>query len=89
MHGYAEALAHLATTILSRAAILYVNVSYAESCRRNTARGDPQERDSILSHSVPQHEMEQVYQNDDWPVITGGMEGFLNVKGIRVPYVTM
>ncbi len=94
--AYRDGLARLDPRILSRAAILYVQVSFAESCRRNRARYDAARKSSILAHSVPEEAMHQVYAQDDWAALTGGPAGCLAVAplerssgAILVPYVTM
>ncbi len=88
-NGYREALSHLSPEILKQAAILYVDVSFEESRRRNTARYDKARRDSILAHSVPWEEMEGTYKTDDWKAIAPAPYGKITVNGIDVPYVTM
>lgn len=60
-HGYAEALKRLSGQILSRAAILYVFVSFEETRRRNIARYDEEGKNRILTHSVPSQELERTY----------------------------
>ena len=88
-HGYREALSHFPPEVLARAAILYVNVSFAESERRNHARYDKDQRDSILTHSVPQADMEGTYREDDWKTIAPAPSGRISVDGVQIPYVTM
>jgi len=87
--GYADALAELSPSILERAAILYVSVSFEESWRRNIARYDEKLRDGILTHSVPREEMEKTYGIDDWDSIAGEAHGTIEVQGIRISYATM
>jgi hypothetical protein len=88
--GYQDALAGLSDEILSRAAILYLSVSFAESWRRNVARYDEKRRSGILTHSVPRAEMERTYGTDDWPSLTqGDPAGFLTLRGHRVPFATL
>ncbi len=87
--GYAEALARLSPSILERAAIVYVSVSFEESWRRNIARYDAKRRDGILTHSVPREEMERTYGVDDWKTLAGETHGTIEIRGIQVPYATM
>jgi len=83
-------LAGLSDEILSRAAILYLSVSFAESWRRNVARYDEKRRSGILTHSVPRAEMERTYGTDDWSSLTqGDSDGFLTVRHHRVPFATL
>jgi len=88
--GYRDALDRLPRSLLSRAAILYVSVSFEESWRRNVARYVEKEKDGILTHSVPREEMERTYGMDDWETITGARPaGTVPVCGIDVPFCTM
>ncbi len=87
--GYADAFATLSDALLSRAAVLYVSVSFEESWRRNRARYDEKRRSGILTHSVPREEMERTYGADDWSRLATGESGLLDVRGHRIPYVTM
>ncbi len=87
--GYEWALSLLAPAILERAAILYIDVSFEESWRRNLARYDAARRDGILTHSVPREEMERSYGDDDWRRLAPTARGVVTSQGIEVPYVTM
>ncbi len=88
--GYRKALPALSKEILERAAILYVKVSFDESWRRNVARYEEKLAHSILAHMVPRETMDAFYRLDDWDSYTSGRpEGVLDVKGVRVPFVTM
>ena len=88
--GYGHALSCLSRDILERAAILYVQVSFEESWRRNVARYEEKLRHSILAHMVPRDTMEHFYSIDDWGGVTGGRaDGTISVKGLNVPFVTM
>jgi len=88
-HGYVESLKYLSLKLLSRTAILYVSVSFAESRRRNLARYDEEQKSRILTHSVPPEEMERTYGQDDWFDLAPNPQGTVEVNGTRVPYVTM
>ena len=87
--GYADALSAFSDEILRRAAILYVSVSFEESWRRNIARYDEADKGGILTHSVPREEMEKTYGTDDWFSLAPSELGTIDVRGIRVPFVTM
>jgi hypothetical protein len=87
--GYSDALPRLAPRILEQAAILYVDVTFEESWRRNVARYDEKRRSGILTHSVPREEMERSYGVDDWHDLTGPPAGVLPVGRFKLPYVTM
>ncbi|MGD0612917.1 MAG: hypothetical protein ABSB41_15565 [Anaerolineales bacterium] len=84
--GYARAMAHLDDTLLQRAGILYVNVSFAESLRKNRLRFNPARPDSILQHSLPDQKLERLYREDDWPELASGASGHLKIRFLEVPY---
>jgi len=85
--GYGEAFTHLADELLQKAAIVYVNVSFAESLRKNRRRYNPQRPDSILEHGLSDEKMERLYRADDWASLAQGEAGFITVRAERVPYV--
>ena len=86
-NGFAEAFAHLADEILSRAGIVYINVSYEESVRKNRRRFDPDQADSILFHSLPDEKMELYYKTNDWERFSGGKKtGRLRIRDFDVPF---
>lgn len=88
--GYKRSLNALSKDVLDRAAILYVNVSFEESWRRNIARFEEKLANSILCHMAPKELMEHFYKIDDWANITSGNgSGYLDLKNGRVPFVTM
>jgi hypothetical protein len=85
--GFGEALAYLSEEILTRAAIAYVSVSYAESMRRNRRRARPGLEHSILYHSLSDDKMETYYKTNDWDKLSGGeREGVIDIKGQSVPF---
>jgi len=65
---------------------MYVRVSYEESLRKNRLRFNPERPDSILEHSLPDEKMERLYREDDWDDFTSADPGYVEVKGVRVPY---
>ncbi len=86
-NGFAEAFAHLSDEILSRAGIVYVNVSYEESARKNRRRFDPSQADSILYHSLPDEKMAFYYKVNDWERLSGGKKtGRIRIRGHDVPF---
>jgi len=85
--GFAEAFEHLADEILSRAGIVYIDVSYEESVRKNRRRFDPAQADSILFHGLPDDKMERYYRTNDWPALSGGRAaGRIRVRDFDVPF---
>ena len=85
-HGIEEALRHLHDDILKRAALVYINVSFAESVRKNHRRARKGEEDSILYHSLPDEKMERYYAVNDWETLAARDPRFLEIKGHRIPY---
>jgi hypothetical protein len=87
--GYAEALPHLADDILQRGAILYVQVSFEESLRRNRGRYRPERPDAIVGHIVPEEALARDYRDDDWSECCAGDADYLSVRGVPVPYAVL
>jgi len=86
-NGFAEAFGLLADEILGRAGIVYINVSYEESCRKNRRRFDPAQADSILYHGLPDEKMEFYYRTNDWERLSGGRKtGTMRIRGFDVPF---
>jgi hypothetical protein len=88
--GFRNSLERFRPEILSRAAILYIQVSFEESFRRNSARYKPGQEESTLFHKVPDRDMLGFFRDNDWAAITGGApDGRLDIAGVRVPFVSM
>jgi len=85
--GYSEAYQYLSREILEAVAVLYINVSWEESLRKNRARYNPDRPDSILEHGLDDAKMLRLYRDDDWVSFSCHDPAYLNVKGIKVPYV--
>jgi hypothetical protein len=86
--GYRSAYPHLGEMILSRCACFYVQVSYAESLRKNRARYNPERPDSILEHGLSDEKMERLYKQDDWDMFTADDPAYLHVGAQRIPYIS-
>lgn len=84
--GYAAALPHFSAEVLARAGIVYVNVSFAESLRKNRRRFNPDRPDSILEHGLPDEKLARLYAEDDWAVLGTGDSGWTVIGAQRVPY---
>jgi hypothetical protein len=88
--GFGESLERFDPAILRRGAILYIKVSFEESYRRNSARYKPGQEESVLFHKVPDRDMLGFFRDNDWDALTGGApDGWLDVRGVRVPFVAM
>jgi hypothetical protein len=85
--GYRSAFSHLPADMLPKMAVLYIDVSWEESLRKNRKRFNPDRPDSILEHSLPEAKLERLYREVDWPEVTGGDPQYVRIQGIRVPYV--
>jgi hypothetical protein len=85
-NGFAEAFSFLSEDVLKRAGIVYIQVSYEESKRKNRRRFRPELADSILYHSLPDDKMEFYYKTNDWDRIAKGLDGHIAVKGLQVPF---
>jgi hypothetical protein len=85
--GYREACDHLSEEILKNAAIVYINVSYEESKRKNRRRFNPDKPDSILEHGLPDEKLERLYKEVDWQELSGPDPHYIIIKGFKVPYV--
>ncbi len=87
--GYRSAFASIDPDVLARAAVLYIEVSYAESLRKNRARFNPAKAHSILEHGLPDAKMERLYRDDDWRELASGDAGLLLVGEASVPFAVM
>lgn len=88
--GFRNAFSRLSKEIFERAAILYIDVSFEESCRRNNARYEEKLKHSILAHKATDRVMDHFYRTNDWSSLVGGKQnGFLELHGIKVPFVSM
>jgi hypothetical protein len=85
--GYRSAFSHLAPAMLEKMAILYVDVSWEESLRKNRKRFNPEKPDSILEHGLEDWKLERLYKEVDWEDISRGNPHYLAIQGTRVPYV--
>jgi hypothetical protein len=85
--GFQRAFDHLSQDVAARAAILYVNVSWEESLRKNRARFNPDRPDSILEHALSDDKLERLYKESDWEEISSGSPNFIKIRNILVPYV--
>ncbi len=84
--GFNRAFEHLSRSVIQRAAILYIDVSWEESLRKNTARFNPDRPDSILEHGLSIEKMETLYRDSDWEDLRSKNSEYINIKGVEVPY---
>ncbi|MCB2209600.1 hypothetical protein KQH62_01785 [bacterium] len=84
--GYKQAFAHLTDQILENLAILYIDVPWEESLRKNRARFNPKRPDSILEHGLPDEKLERLYRETDWDTLTENSPETIDINGYKVPY---
>ena len=85
--GFREAFSHFSAEFLSRAAVLYIDVSYEESLRKNRKRFNPDRPYSILEHGLPDEKLEKLYKDSDWAELSAGDPEYLSIGEVQVPYV--
>jgi len=85
--GYASAFQHLSDSILEKALIVYIDVTFEESLHKNRKRYNPTRPDSILEHGLPDEKLERLYKEVDWESISAGSPTHLSINGHTVPYV--
>ncbi len=85
--GYQAAFRSLSERILRNACVLYIDVSYEESRRKNRRRFNPARPDSILEHGLPDDKLERLYREVDWEEFKGEDPEFIRFSGHRIPYV--
>lgn len=85
--GFRQAFSQFTPDLLRRAAVLYINVSFAESLRKNRRRFNPDRPDSILEHGLADEKLERLYAESDWEELSGGAaRGRLELQGVSVPF---
>ncbi len=84
--GYKEAFKHLSKELLKDAAILYVDVTFEESLRKNRKRFNPDKPDSILEHGLPDKKLEKLYKKVDFHELKKSNTHIM-INGVNVPYI--
>jgi hypothetical protein len=84
--GFGGAFQHLSPAVLSRLAILYIDVSWEESLRKNRRRFNPERPHSILEHGLADDKMERLYRESDWQQISAAHPEVIQIQGVQVPY---
>lgn len=85
--GYKEAFKHLSTELLVNSALLYVDVTFEESLRKNRKRFNPEKPDSILEHGLPDKKLERLYKEVDFHSLIKESKTNIDINNIKVPYV--
>jgi len=84
--GYRQAFEHLSNEILKDVAILYIDVPWEESLRKNQQRYNPGRPDSILEHGLPDEKLERLYRFTDWFNLIKGHPEKLPIQNYSIPY---
>ncbi len=84
--GYRRAFEQMSVDVLKAAVVLYVQVTFEESLRKNRKRFNPEAPHSILEHSLPEAKMKRLYGIDDWSELSRSDSRFLLLKDLKVPY---
>lgn len=85
--GYRSAFSHLSQQMLPRTAVLYIDVTWEESLRKNRKRFNPEKPDSVLEHGLDDMKMECLYKDVDWNDVSKDDPCYLTIQGVQVPYV--
>lgn len=85
--GYKEAFRHLSNELLEGAALVYINVTFEESLRKNRKRFNPNKPDSILEHGLPDDKLEKMYKLVDWEEVSSASPTHIEINGVSVPFV--
>ena len=84
--GYGSAFNHLSKDILKTLAIMYIDVPWEESLRKNSARFNPDRPDSILEHGLSDEKLENLYRDTDWHALIASKSGLIPLQGIEIPF---
>jgi hypothetical protein len=84
--GYRQAFSCLSDQILEKASILYVDVPWEESLRKNRLRYNPDKPDSILQHSLPDEKLKRLYFECDFHEIASENLESITVNGYSLTY---
>lgn len=85
--GYRSAFSHLDPQMLPKMAVLYIDVTWEESLRKNRKRFNPERPGSILEHALPDWKLERLYKEVDWHELSSKDPEHLTIQGVQVPYV--
>ncbi|MFC2054537.1 hypothetical protein ACFLV7_09640 [Chloroflexota bacterium] len=84
--GYNQAFQHLPLDLLQQSAVMYVNVSFEESLRKNRLRFNPNKPGSILEHALPDEKLKRQYRYIDWEKFSALDPCYLQLDDIQIPY---
>ena len=84
--GFTEAFSHFSSEMLGRGAVMYIDVPFEESLRKNRRRYNPAKAHSILEHGLPDDKLHTLYGESDWEEFSREDSEYLHVGDSRVPY---
>ncbi len=84
--GFKNAFENFSKEFLEKVSVIYLNVSFEESLRKNRKRFNPERPHSILEHSLPDEKLKKLYGESDWEDFSSKDGQYLHVHGIRIPY---
>jgi hypothetical protein len=84
--GFRAAFDEFSPEFLQKSAVLYIDVSWEESLRKNRRRFNPNRPHSILEHGMSDDKLERLYKASDWDDFSSGDSDFIHLGKIRVPY---
>jgi len=87
--GYERSFQHLSRVFAEHAAILYLDVPFEESLRKNQARFNPDKPDSVLQHALSDEKLTLLYKEIDWEKVRRGKANYIPIQGVKVPYVVL
>lgn len=85
-NGYKRAFPILSDEIVKNLSIMYVNVSWNESLRKNRKRYNPKKPDSILEHGLSDKKLEFMYSECDFLEIIEKDTPFISIRDRNVPF---
>ena len=90
-YGWSKAAYELLSEeVLRRSSIVYIQVTFDESNRRNEARYQAALAHSILAHRLPDEALQRFSAQQDFlELVDGRDEGFLELRGVQVPFVVI
>jgi hypothetical protein len=85
--GFQAAFANFSDELLRQAAVLYIDVSFTESLRKNRRRFNPAKPHSILEHALPDEKLKRLYAESDWQDLSAAHPERLRLGEREVPYM--
>jgi hypothetical protein len=84
--GFREAFSQFSTDLLLKSAVLYIDVPFEESLRKNRQRYNPDKPHSILEHALPDDKLQTLYGEVDWEELSSPDPRRLHLAAAEVPY---